>query len=42
MELNGKNAIVLGERDSVSGEAIARCLESAGARVVFVRTECFV
>lgn len=42
MELRGKKVIALGERDSVPGEAIARCLTSAGADVVMVRTECFV
>jgi len=42
MEVRGKKAIALGERDSVPGEAIAQCLTSAGAEVVMIRTECFV
>ena len=42
MELRGKKAIAIGERDCVPGEAIAACLASAGADVVLVRTECFV
>ena len=40
--LEGKQAIVFGERDDVSGEAIRRCLEAAGAEVVFETTSCFV
>jgi len=42
MKLDGKKVIALGERDGVSGPAIAKCVESAGAEVVFVETECFV
>jgi len=42
MTLDGKKVIALGERDGVSGPAIAKCVESAGAEVVFVETECFV
>ncbi len=42
MELRGKKAIALGERDSVSGEAIAACLRTAGVDVVMIETECFV
>ena len=42
MELRGKKVIALGERDGVSGPAIAACVRSAGADVVFVETECFV
>ncbi len=40
--LQGKQAIIIGERDGVQGPAIAKCLEAAGARVVFAVTECFV
>ncbi len=40
--LEGKTAIVVGERDGVQGPAIAQCLEAAGANVVFAVTECFV
>ena len=42
MRLDGKKVIALGERDGVPGPAIAQCVESAGAEVVFVETECFV
>jgi hypothetical protein len=42
MKLDGKKVIALGERDGVPGPAIAKCMESAGADVVFVETECFV
>jgi folate-dependent tRNA-U54 methylase TrmFO/GidA len=42
MELQGKNVIALGERDSVPGEAIAAVARSAGAEVIETRTECFV
>jgi betaine reductase len=34
--------IALGERDGVPGPAIAECMRSAGAEVVFSETECFV
>lgn len=40
--LKGKKAIVIGERDGVQGPAIAKCLQAAGATVVFSVTECFV
>jgi crotonobetainyl-CoA:carnitine CoA-transferase CaiB-like acyl-CoA transferase len=42
MKLEGKKVIALGERDGVPGPAIADCMRSAGAEVVFVETECFV
>jgi betaine reductase len=42
MDLRGKKVIALGERDSVSGEAIADCVRTAGADVVMIETECFV
>jgi glycine/sarcosine/betaine reductase complex component A len=42
MKLDGKKVIALGERDGVPGPAIAACVASAGAEVVFVETECFV
>ncbi len=42
MELKGKKVIAIGDRDGVPGPAIAECLESAGAEMVFVTTECFV
>ncbi len=40
--LQGKTAIVIGERDGVQGPAIAACLNAAGANVVYAVTECFV
>ncbi len=40
--LQGKQAIIIGERDGVQGPAIAKCLEAAGATVVYAVTECFV
>lgn len=40
--LKDKIAIVVGERDGVQGPSIAKCLEAAGARVVYAVTECFV
>jgi betaine reductase len=42
MELRGKKVIALGERDGVPGQAIADCVRTAGADVVFSQTECFV
>ncbi len=40
--LEGKKAIVIGDRDGIPGMAISACAESAGAEVVFSSTECFV
>jgi glycine/sarcosine/betaine reductase complex component A len=40
--LKNKIAIVVGERDGVQGPSIAKCLEAAGASVVYAVTECFV
>jgi hypothetical protein len=42
MKLDGMKVIALGERDGVPGPAIAACVRSAGAEVIFVETECFV
>jgi betaine reductase len=42
MELKGKKAIVIGERDGVQGPAIAECAKSAGADPLLVQTQCFV
>lgn len=38
----GKKVIALGERDGISGPAIAAVVKAAGGDVVFVATECFV
>ena len=40
--LDGKKVIVLGERDGISGPAIAKCIAAAGGDVAFSSTECFV
>jgi len=40
--LHGKRVIVIGERDGVQGPSIAKCVEAAGAKVVYAVTECFV
>lgn len=42
MKLEGMKVIALGERDGVPGPAIADCVRTAGAEVVFTETECFV
>ncbi len=42
VKLAGKKVLAIGERDGVAGAAIAACAESAGARVVFEMTHCFV
>ena len=40
--LNGKKAIIIGDRDGIPGQAIAECAKSAGSDVIFSSTECFV
>ena len=40
--LEGKKAIVIGDRDGIPGPSIADCLVTAGADVVYSSTECFV
>ena len=42
MQIKGKKAIIIGERDGVQGPAIAECVRSAGAEPVLVQTQCFV
>jgi hypothetical protein len=39
---NGKQVTAIGERDGVSGTAIATCPKAAGAPVAYVGTECSV
>ncbi len=39
---DGKQVVVLGERDGIAGPAIAECVKSAGGNVAFTSTECFV
>ncbi len=38
----GRQVVVLGERDGVAGPAIMACVEAAGGSVVFAASECFV
>jgi betaine reductase len=40
--LEGKKAVIIGERDGVQVPSIAECLTAAGAKVMFAVTECFV
>ena len=40
--LSGKKVIIIGDRDGIPGPAIAECVISAGASVIFATTECFV
>jgi glycine/sarcosine/betaine reductase complex component A len=42
MMFDDKQVIVIGERDGISGPAIAACAQAAGASVAFVATECNV
>ncbi len=42
VDLKDKLVLALGERDGVPGPALQACAESAGARVVYVSTQCFV
>ena len=38
--LEGKKAIIIGDRDGIPGPAIAECVKTAGAEIVFSSTEC--
>jgi glycine reductase len=40
--LNGKKAVIIGDRDGIPGPSIEACVKTAGAEVVFSSTECFV
>ena len=40
--LEGKNANIIGDGDAIPGPAIAECVKTAGAEIVFSSTECFV
>ena len=42
MELKGKWAIALGERDGIQGPSLALCAQSAGAQIALEATHCFV
>lgn len=38
----GKQVIVIGERDGLAGPAITTCVGTAGGTVALVHTDCFV
>jgi len=40
--LKDKKVVIIGDRDGIPGPAIAQCVATAGADVVFSSTECFV
>ena len=40
--LKDKNAIIIGDRDGVPGPAIEECAKTAGAKIAYSSTECFV
>ena len=40
--LQGKKAIVFGERDDISGTTISTCLRAAGSEILYEATACFV
>lgn len=40
--LKDKKVAIIGDRDGIPGPAIAECIASTGAEVVFTTTECFV
>lgn len=40
--LEKKKVIILGDRDGIPGPAIAECIKTTGAEIVFSVTECFV
>ena len=37
-----KEAIIIGDRDGVPGPAIEECAKTAGAKIAYSSTECFV
>jgi betaine reductase len=42
VDLRDRLILALGERDGIPGQALQACAESAGARVIYVATQCFV
>jgi glycine/sarcosine/betaine reductase complex component A len=42
LSLEGRDVIVLGERDGIAGPALAAVIESGGGRVALSETQCFV
>lgn len=39
---DGKKVVLIGDRDGIPAPAMAECLKSTSADVVFSSTECFV
>ena len=42
VDLKDKLVLALGERDGVPAPALQACAESAGARIIYADTQCFV
>jgi len=42
LDFRNKLVLALGERDGIPGQALQACAESAGARVIYATTQCFV
>lgn len=42
VQLQDTLILALGERDGVPGPVLRACAESAGARVIYDATQCFV
>ena len=42
LDFTGKRVIALGERDGISGPALAAVIDASGGAVAFSATECFV
>ena len=40
--LKDKKVVIIGDRDGIRAPAIAECVKTAGADVVYSSTECFV
>ena len=40
--LKDKKVVIIDDRDGIPGPAIAECVKTAGADVVYSSTECFV
>ncbi len=40
--LSDRKVVVFGERDDITGLAVRKCVEAAGADVVYETTSCFV
>jgi glycine/sarcosine/betaine reductase complex component A len=41
VEFKDRLVLALGERDGVPAPALAKCIESAGGRVIYAATQCF-